>query len=285
MKAKAKAKEAARGSGSNLRDMGSIMAVLMPSLPPKRYDEIDVYNACVKDNHEELEKMIKQLPRLDVNWATPDTGGTAAKVAAQKGHDRCLSLLSKVRGVDLSKANKAGWAPIHAACQNGRHVCIDIILDNGVDANLRTTDEIGYTPAIICCMNGHVKSLAILCDRGADLNLANKNGCTAAHYACSDGYVKCLQLLGKRGADLSKQSVDGQTPLDYARRCKQAECIDLLLANGAIGMSVEDLRPVPEAEKVCIYMAASLSALSEAVSVFSRLTLSRVIINHFTERE
>ena len=84
-KAKDKAKEAARGSGGNLGDMGSIMAAaLMSSLPPKRYHERDVYNACFHDHHEELEKMLKQLG-LDANWVSSVTGATAALVAAQKG--------------------------------------------------------------------------------------------------------------------------------------------------------------------------------------------------------
>ena len=73
--------------------------------------------------------------------------------------------------------------------------------------------------------------------------------------------MKCLQLIWRRGADLSKQNVYGDTPLDWARAFKHAECIDLLLANGAIGMRVEDLRPVSEASKVC--MSASVSALSD----------------------
>ena len=238
---KEKAKKAARDSGSGLGDMGSILnALLMP--PSKGYNGRDVFNACVNDNHKELEKMVKQLG-LDVNWTSPQFEDcTAARLAAEKGHDKCLSLLSQCPGVELSKVNRKGWAPIHGACQNGRHDAIGILVDNGVDANLPLRNKYGYTPAMICVMSGHVKSLAVLCDRKADPNMTNmKDGYTPAHLACSHGQVKCLQLLYKRGANINKKNIYGHTPLDWARMFKHAECIELLLANNATGMCVENL--------------------------------------------
>ena len=179
-----KKEEAARGSGSGLGDMGSILAALMPPPPPLRYDEVDLCNACFYGHHDELKKMLFKQRELDVNWAKPDTGCTAALVAAAKGNTQCLLLLAQHGSADLSKANKQGWAPIHIACQQGRYASLEVLLDNRVDANLLTADECGDTPAIMCSSNGHVKLLALLIDRGADPNLANMFGTTAAHKAC-----------------------------------------------------------------------------------------------------
>ena len=251
-----KANEAPKssGSGSGLGDMGSILAALMPPPRPQRYDEVDVWNACFQDHHGEVEKMLRQLG-LDLNDADPDDGITAAFVSAAKGHAQCLRLLA-LNNADLTKRDKQGGAPIHVACQNGRLDCIDILFDNGIDANVRTADEYGNTPAIISSMNGHVKALAIVLNRGADPNLANNHGFTAVHRACQYGHLKCIFLLVSRSADLNKKDVDGHTPLDIARRYKQRECVNLLLANGAVGMRKEDLPPVSEDLKVC--MSASL---------------------------
>ena len=138
------------------------------------------------------------------------------------------------------------------ACQEGRLNCIDILFDNGIDANVRTENEHGYNPAIISCMNRHVKALALVLNRGADPNMASNYGCTAVHVACQHGHLKCIFLLVSRGADLNKKDVNGLTPLDLARMCKQRECIDLLLANGAVGMNKKDLPSVPEYDKVCM---------------------------------
>ena len=259
-----------RGSSSSkcssvsvLEDMGSIMAALnsmpqaqpQPQPRPQRYQEGHVYNACYYGQHEELQKILLQSG-LDVNDTDPDTGMTAAYIAAQQGHAQCLSVLAK-HNADLSKASKEGWAPIHVACARGRHACLEVLLlDNAVDANLRTADEYGDTPLIKASLNGQVKSMALLLDRGSDPNLANNYGATAAHKACQYGYSKSLQLLVKRGANLNIKDRDGNTSLDYARVYKHPECVDLLLASGrATGMPVEDLDLVSEAEKVCLSLS------------------------------
>jgi hypothetical protein len=203
-KAKEAAKEPGSGnrSGSGLGDMGSIMAALMPPpQQPLRYNEIHIFNACFQGHHEELQRIMRQS-KLNVNWAEPDTGATAAYAAAQTGHARCLSLLIQ-HNADLSKANKQGAAPIHKACEYGRDACLEVLLDNGVDADQPTAD--GSTPLIIACANGHVKCMALLLDRSADPDLANSYGFTAAHRACQDGHLKCLQLLVMRGAALNNK--------------------------------------------------------------------------------
>jgi hypothetical protein len=78
--------------------------------------------------------------------------------------------------------------------------------------------------------------------------------------------LKCLQLLAKRGAKINQKDENGLTPLDYARMYKKPECVDFLLTRDAIGMRVEDLRPVSEAYKVrtsavlclCLYVYVCL---------------------------
>jgi len=115
--------------------MGSIMAALMPPPQPQRYNERDIYNACYYGNLDELDKALRQKPALDVNRAKPDTGVTAACVSAQQGHDTCLHRLI-LHGADIRKADKDGWAPIHIACQNGRHACLTLLANNGVDVNV-----------------------------------------------------------------------------------------------------------------------------------------------------
>ena len=123
----------------------------------KRYDEEDVWEACFDDKHGEVDIMIRQRG-LDLNWADPDAVMTAAYISAQQGHVQCLSLLG-LHKADLSKRNKIGWAPIHTACHFGRLVCIEVLCDNGVDANVRIANEYGYTPAIMSSVNGHVNVL------------------------------------------------------------------------------------------------------------------------------
>jgi ankyrin repeat protein len=230
------------------------MAALMPPpqfqpQPPKRYWEGGIYNASYQGHHKELHNILNQRG-LDVDWAQPGSGITAARAAAENGHDECLSQLIS-HAADVAKAAKDGWAPIHIACQFGRYACIEVLADSLADVNMeRTADEYGTTPAMICCKNGHVKCLALLSDKGADLDQSSHRGQTAAHVACQTGQLKCLQLLGKRGASLSTRDSDGHTPLDYGRMSKQRDCVDYLLTNKATGADVEDLPTATEALKV-----------------------------------
>jgi hypothetical protein len=127
-KVKEAAKEQGGGSGSGLRDMGSITAALIkpPQPPPLQhiFNECDVFNASAENHSEELQKMLRQ-PGFDINLALLDYGTTAAYAAAQRGNDKCLSLLIS-HGANMSKVDKRGWTPIHTACEHGRYACLEV---------------------------------------------------------------------------------------------------------------------------------------------------------------
>jgi ankyrin repeat protein len=206
-------------------------------------------SGSVQGHFEELEQVLAQRG-LDVNWANPDNGTTAAYVAAGKGHDKCLSAIIQYGRVDLAMVDKNGLAPIHAACSIGWIACLLILLDHGVDASAPVADREGLTPAMLCCLGGHVKCLALLLDRGADPSLVDRTGLTPAHGACKTGHFKCLQLLIARRANFNAKDQNG-TPLDYARRFGHPDCVELLLENNAVGKQcVEDLPILSEAQKV-----------------------------------
>jgi ankyrin repeat protein len=224
------------------------------------YQEGDAWNACFRDHHEELKKIL-QHHGVDVDWAHPEFGTTAVLVAAWNGYDKCLAHLI-ARGANMTLVAKNGAAAIHAVCQIGNYACLELLANSGADLNLHTTEELGSTPAMICCEIGHAKMLALLSDRGADLDSTNNYSQTASHIACQYGQRKCLKLLGKRGADLNKKDRTGGTPLDYARALKQRECIDYLITNGATGMRNDDIGPLSDARKV-----GMACALSETESV------------------
>ena len=233
------------GAGTTV-DMGALLASLS-SL--RRYTDVDMYNACGRGQYEELQKVLRQTG-LDSNWADPDFGETAVNAAAKQGHDKCLSAVIQYGGADLSKVDKNGFAPIHAACLAGRIACLILLLDHGVEANVPTANERGNTPAALCCMVGHVKCLALLLDRGADPDLVDKGGSTPIHYACDNGHLKCAQLLIARGANYNaKDASGGRTPLQLARRKGHTACVELLLKNNAVESGVAII-PLTEAQKV-----------------------------------
>jgi hypothetical protein len=242
-------KEEKEKGGGGVGVMGSTMPAQMPQHQPQllRYKNWDVYNTCGNDHRAQLQKVLQQSG-LDVNWAHPAKGATAAHIAAQLGHGECLSMIIQYGGVDMSKMNKKGLAPIHEACDNGRIACLALLLDSGVGVNVRVVDRTGATPVMICSMAGHVKCLALLLDRKADPDLVDSAGGTAAHLACMAGQVKCLQLLIARRANINAKDAGCMTPLDVARMFKHPECVELLLENHAVGMRAERIPTLLETE-------------------------------------
>jgi ankyrin repeat protein len=233
---------------SGVGDIESTLPTQMHQPQPRIHEDWEIFNACCEDHRAELQKVLQQSG-LDVNWAIPAAGWTAAHVASKKGHGECLSIIIRY-GADLSKLSKNGLAPIHEACKSGRIGCLSLLLDNGVGVNVRVADALGLTPVMICSMAGHVKCLALLLDRKADPDLSCRFGVTAAHQACTFGQVKCLQLLIARRANINARDDDGQTPLDYARGEGHTECVERLLANHAVGKRAEDVFTASESNKV-----------------------------------
>jgi hypothetical protein len=94
-------KQLRANGGSGVGVMGS-----PPTAPHsstvKRYTVADYYDACVEGQHEELQKVLEQRD-IDVNWAHPEDGATAVFAAAMNGHDKCLSVIIRHGGADLSR--------------------------------------------------------------------------------------------------------------------------------------------------------------------------------------
>ena len=215
---------------------------------------------------------------IGVNWADPEDGNTAAHVASARGNFQCISLLTQ-HNADLTLVNKDGWAPIHVACYFGNYSCITLLLAHGGVGmvNMRTADEHRCTPAMFCSGDDHVKCLALLLDREeADMNLADSYGDTAVHEACRYDQWKSLLFLIRRGADINLKNGRGHTPLDVARRFGHSSCVRTLTRFDAVGMSVEDLPPVAQADKVCMYVymyICAVSALSAACLLLYQIML------------
>jgi ankyrin repeat protein len=131
------------------RVSGSGSGFTPPQPQPPQYDVI--YMVCLGGHHEELQEILLQQEQsgLDVDWAGPETGATAAYIAAAEGHDNCLSLLGQ-HGADLSKPKSSGWAPIHTACQYGRYACLTPLLEHRKKKMRRSSSSrAGEVPTLV----------------------------------------------------------------------------------------------------------------------------------------
>jgi len=159
-----------------------------------------------------------------------------------------LLLLSLSRGVDIDAVDECGWTALMCIAVRARPQYVQILLDNGAEANKRN-DENNTTlclavPSGTRAASPHTREesfisslrtvLETLVDRGADVNVRGCWGRTTLYKAVEWGIAEVVGLLVEKGADLRVRNADGETPRDAAIRLNwSAEMVALLVPPAA----------------------------------------------------
>ena len=139
--------------------------------------------------------------------------------------------------------------PLHVACELGRRVMVEELLDSGASRLAR--DARALTPLHFASYKCEPDCVALLLGpAGAsmskeEVNATDKNGQTPLHYAAHGDAVsgvKCLSLLLAAGADADVADTMGNTPLQDAIAKRRAHVVALLapvsdLAKATQGMN------------------------------------------------
>ncbi|KAG4932479.1 hypothetical protein JHK87_046481 [Glycine soja] len=162
-------------------------------------------------------------------------------------------------------------SPLHYSAAHGHHEIVNLLLESGVDINLRNyrgqihkADYLnGGTVLHLAALNGHTRCIRlILADyipsvpnfwnalqTGDHKSISEfdqrtaDGGITALHMAVLNGHAESVQLLLDLGASVSEVTVEdgttidligsGSTPLHYAACGGNQQCCQLLIAKGA----------------------------------------------------
>jgi ankyrin repeat protein len=141
--------------------------------------------------------------------------------------------------------------PLHAAAMTGSKNLIQLLLEKGLDVNLRTRR--GRIPLHWAAASGSKDVAALLITKGASVNKKTMYGHTPLHYSAKYGGDKATtELLLKNNADVNVIGAGDATPLDWAVEVKHQEIASLLRSHGA--KTGEELRrsteyQVPSTEK------------------------------------
>jgi Ankyrin repeats (3 copies)/Ankyrin repeats (many copies) len=156
-------------------------------------------------------------------------------VAALAGKHFQLAQLLHRNGSSVDPRGLAGKSPLHAAAFCGDLEMVQVLLDYGLDINVK--DDYDLTPLSRASEeHNNAGVVRLLLDRGADPDVRAMRfgrGSTPLHLAVEDGKVEIARLLLERGANVEAQDEQGRTPVDVASGEQRDELITLLLEHRA----------------------------------------------------
>ena len=162
-----------------------------------------------------------------------------------------IEKMLKEKAADLSVKDPKGYTPLHYACENGKLLCLEYVMNSQyvyppVSKLLRISSGyiFGNTPLTIedysgrvilhhACEKGSVQLVEKLLAAGAHPNVSDRYNCTPLHYACKRGNLKIIRALLKRGANPNAVHVSTGTPLHYACKTGNLRLVRTLIGAGA----------------------------------------------------
>ncbi|KAG7238712.1 hypothetical protein INR49_031228, partial [Caranx melampygus] len=149
------------------------------------------------------------------------------------GDDRTVRLLLD-KGAVVDAREKAGWTPLHLACQNGHETVVRLLLSRLSEEAMGECEEAqGRTPLHLASAYGHLNIAKLLLSQGADPNAVDHSLSTALHLSAEEGHNRVVRELVKSGANTDGADSRGYTPLHLAALKGHTGICRQLLSKGA----------------------------------------------------
>ncbi|KAM1315086.1 hypothetical protein ACFX13_019014 [Malus domestica] len=149
-----------------------------------------------------------------------ELGETALFTAADKGHlDMVKELLKYSNKETVTKKNRSGFDPLHAAASQGHHAIVQVLLDH--DPGLSKTLGLeNSTPLISAAHKGHAAVVDGLLSKDSTLlEISRSNGKNALHLAARQGHAEIVRALLTKDPQLARRTdKKGQTALHMAAK-------------------------------------------------------------------
>ncbi|XP_005994993.1 ankyrin repeat and SOCS box protein 12a [Latimeria chalumnae] len=200
----------------SLVDITKIFSMLRPKQDEDNGERQQLNQAVANDNHTLLTELLSQEKyRRFINsrsgWGVP---GTPLRLAATKGHLRCLEILL-THGAEVDSLDVKAQTPLFTAVSGGHLDCVQALLAAGANPNGSIYNN--SSPLLTAAREGDLDILRELLEHGAEVNVRSKvpdwasnvSGCTGPLYlSAAYGHLECFKLLLFYGAEPNYNCTD-----------------------------------------------------------------------------
>nr|CAD7407561.1 unnamed protein product [Timema cristinae]CAD7425059.1 unnamed protein product [Timema monikensis] len=162
------------------------------------------------------------------------TDSTPLYTAAKHGYRALLAILLQ-HGLNVNlRVDAFNTTLLHIAVDYNQISVVNLLLEHRADVNV--TDSNGDSVLFWAAKNGNLEMVELLVHQGADVNALDIQGCSILHYCASNGNLPLVQFLIEHGAENKPVIINdglGGThynvlPLNLAIRKKQRAVVDYL---------------------------------------------------------
>ncbi|KAH9071115.1 hypothetical protein EDB83DRAFT_316148 [Lactarius deliciosus] len=166
--------------------------------------------------------------------------GSPLYYAVRIGNRALVEQVLSKRPQNMNARGGRHRTPLHAAFDKKDVGIVWLLLENGVDLNIRgggnqmplhDPDARQYfqsTALHLAAYCGRLAVAEILLEHNAEVNASDNNGRVPLHNAAHNGHLEIVRLLLKHGGDVNARGYEGMTPLDKAKAKGHTEIVQLL---------------------------------------------------------
>ncbi len=158
-----------------------------------------------------------------------------------------LSLLLKMKHINVNFSDTQGSTPLHIACLNGHTEIAEMLIEKGANIDALTLNE--CTQLHLSCGAGNIEIVKMLIKKRAKVDVAAQDGCTSLYFACQIGYEKIARILIKGGANTNTIGKGKYTLLHIASEEGHDKIVEMLIKKGA------DINATSQDKKTPLHLA------------------------------
>ena len=140
----------------------------------------------------------------DVNSTEQFSGESALHAACGRGTLSCIKVLLE-HGIDVNIRNQEGMVALHLAAKSGDDEVVKALITNKPALNVQ--DSTGLSPLLAAIDRDNTSTALLLLQHGADVNFQDSNGMTALHWASARGDLEIVQKLMEHKASAGCKSL------------------------------------------------------------------------------